>query len=416
MSADPITYIVARNLCTGCGACAGSFPGLIRMIEDPEHGRRPVVEQSTEGRRASSAAAVICAGASTDWSQLQLQDDVDKAWGPVVATWEGWASDAEIRRRGSSGGAVTALSGFALFSGIASGVAHIAAKQDDPRLNEVVISRDREGLLRAAGSRYSQASPCEALTEIASGTEKVAFIGKPCDVASVRKAMQSDSELAERIPMTIAIFCAGAPNLVATEDLLDRLGVPRGAQLTGLRYRGNGWPGLMQATWSEPDGTERVSKGISYAEGWGRILQSKRRWRCRVCADHTGAFADISVGDPWHSPPKGDTDEGRSLIVARTTRGRAFIEEAIRQGVLVAEPRSRGIIGQAQPNLSVTSGAVWGRRLAMRVVGLPAPRDQGQRLFGQWLALTTKQKAQSFLGTWKRVVRERLWRRISLVR
>ena len=29
MSADPITSIVARNLCTGCGACAGSFPGLI---------------------------------------------------------------------------------------------------------------------------------------------------------------------------------------------------------------------------------------------------------------------------------------------------------------------------------------------------------------------------------------------------
>ena len=32
MSADPITSIVARNLCTGCGACSGSFPGLIRMI------------------------------------------------------------------------------------------------------------------------------------------------------------------------------------------------------------------------------------------------------------------------------------------------------------------------------------------------------------------------------------------------
>lgn len=414
MRADPITSIVARNLCTGCGACAGNFPGLIRMIEDPEHGRRPVVEQSTDGHRASNAAAMICAGASTDWRQLQLQDDVDDAWGPVVAAWEGWASDAEIRRRGSSGGAVTALSGFALSSGTASGVAHIAAKPSDPRLNEAVISRDADGLLRAAGSRYSQASPCEVLGEIASGTEQVAFIGKPCDVASVRKAVQSDTELAKRIPLTIAIFCAGAPNLVATENLLARLGVPKNAQLTGLRYRGNGWPGLMQATWSEPDGTERVSKGISYAEGWGRILQSRRRWRCRVCADHTGAFADISVGDPWHSPPNGDTDEGRSLIVARTARGRAFIEEAIRAGVLVAEPRSRDIIARAQPNLSATNGAVWGRRLAMQVVGLSAPRDHGQRLFDQWLALTAKEKAQSFLGTWKRVVRERLWRRIAV--
>jgi coenzyme F420 hydrogenase subunit beta len=35
MSADPITRMVARNLCTGCGACAGAFPSLI------QHGGRP---------------------------------------------------------------------------------------------------------------------------------------------------------------------------------------------------------------------------------------------------------------------------------------------------------------------------------------------------------------------------------------
>ena len=414
MNDDPITSIVARNLCTGCGACAGGFPGLIRMIEDPVHGRRPVVRQSTEGHRASQAAVKLCAGASTDWADLSLKDDVDAAWGPVLAAWEGWAGDPEVRRRGSSGGAVTALSAYALSSGTASGVAHIAACADDPRLNEAVISRDRDGLLRGAGSRYSQASPCETLGRIASGTEPVAFVGKPCDVASVHKAMQADPVTAARIPLTIAIFCAGAPNLAATENLLDRLGVPKDAHLTGLRYRGNGWPGLMQATWNAPDGSECVSEGISYAEGWGRILQSNRRWRCRVCADHTGAFADISVGDPWHAPPAGDTDEGRSLIVARTPRGRAFVEEAIRAGVLVAEPRPRGIIAQAQPNLGATNGAVWGRRAAMRAIGLAAPRDRGQRLFSQWLDLSAKQKAQSVLGTWKRVVRERLWRRIAI--
>ena len=48
-----------------------------------------------------------------------------------------------------------------------------------------------------------------------------------------------------------------------------------------------------------------------YAEAqynWGGTLQAHRRWRCRVCADHTGAFADISVGDPWHAAPEGDED------------------------------------------------------------------------------------------------------------
>ncbi|MFK7871002.1 MAG: Coenzyme F420 hydrogenase/dehydrogenase, beta subunit C-terminal domain [Roseobacter sp.] len=414
MTKDPISSIVACNLCTGCGACAGSFPDFIRMVDDPENGRRPVVAQSPAGRRASEAAAKICAGASTDWHDLSVEDDIDAAWGPVLYAWEAWASDPATRHRGSSGGAVTALADFALSSGLAAGVAHIAARRDDPRLNEAVISRDAHGLKRASGSRYAQASPAEALGEIASGAAPIAFIGKPCDVASVHKAVRADAALADRIPLTIAIFCAGAPTLAATEKLLDQLEVPKQAKLTDLRYRGNGWPGLMQAVWQDTDGRTHKSKAITYAQGWGGILQASRRWRCRVCADHTGAFADISVGDPWHAPPRGNTDAGRSLVIARTPRGRAFIEAAIQAGVIEAEARPRDIIAKAQPNLMATNGAAWGRRLAMRALGMGAPQDRGQRLFGFWLGLTVRQKAQSVLGTWKRVVRDRLWRAVAV--
>ena len=99
-----------------------------------------------------------------------------------------------------------------------------------------MISENRAGLLRGAGSRYAQASPAEALGAIAAGDRPVAFIGKPCDVASVAKARVADPALSRKIPLTIAIFCAGAPNLVATERLLDRLGVPKQATLTCLLY------------------------------------------------------------------------------------------------------------------------------------------------------------------------------------
>jgi coenzyme F420 hydrogenase subunit beta len=413
MTADPITRHVARNLCTGCGACAGLFPDAIRMAEDPVHGRRPVVAPTPSARRAATTAAGLCAAKGADWTALPRTDAVDADWGPVLAAWEGWAADPEIRHRGSSGGAVTALALHALASGRADGVAHIAARADDPRLNEAVISRDGAGLLRGAGSRYAQASPAEALGTIEAGSDRIAFIGKPCDVATARKAA-AERGFASRIPLTIAIFCAGAPNLVATERLLDRLGVPKGARLTDLRYRGDGWPGLMQARWCEADGTEQESEGIPYAEGWGRILQTGRRWRCRVCADHTGAFADISVGDPWHAPPAGETDAGRSLIVARTPRGRAFVEAAIRAGALVAEPRPRDVIARAQPNLAATHGAVWGRRLALRFAGLAAPHDKGQDLLRLWRALPLRDRVSSILGTWKRILRERLWQPVRI--
>jgi coenzyme F420 hydrogenase subunit beta len=410
MTDDAITAIVARNLCTGCGACAGAFPAQIRMVDDPEHGRRPLVLRTPEGRRAARAAKSLCAGATTNWRSLAIRDEIDAAWGPVVSAWEGWAADPGFRFRGSSGGAVSALADYALSSGLATGVAHVAARHDDPRLNETVISENRAGLLRGTGSRYAQASPADALGDIAARETPTLFIGKPCDVASVHKAMGADAALAARIPLTIAIFCAGPPNHRGTEALLERLAVPKDAKLLDLRYRGRGWPGLMKAVWQGRDGAVRESAGISYAEGWGSILQARRRWRCRVCSDHAGAFADIAIGDPWHAPPEGDADAGRSLIVCRTARGRAFVEDAIREGALIADARGRDVIGRAQPNLAATHGAVWGRRLAMRALGLAAPADRGRGLFGLWRALPARQKTSSVLGTWKRVLRDRLWR------
>lgn len=409
---DPITRAVARNLCTGCGACAAFHPGAIRMTEHPVHGRRPVVAATPEGRAAARSAAPLCAGLGADHRSLPRQDATDHSWGPVLAVWQGWATDAEIRHRGSSGGAVTALALFALQSGLARGVAHVAARRDDPRRNAAVISRDRAGLLRGAGSRYAQASPAEMLGEIAGGTIPVAFVGKPCDVATVARAAAADPALASRLPLTIAIFCAGAPNLRATDRLLDTLGMPADATPTALRYRGDGWPGLMQARWRAPSGTEVESRGITYAEGWGSILQAERRWRCRICTDHTGAFADISVGDPWHEAPKGEAEAGRSLIVARTQRGLRLIEAAIAAGVLTAVPEQRDAIARAQPNLVAAQGAVWGRRLAMRLSGLPVPADQGLPLFAAWRALPLRAKLSSVAGTLRRIWRGRLWRRV----
>jgi coenzyme F420 hydrogenase subunit beta len=406
---DPITRAVSRNLCTGCGACAGAYPDAIRMVDDPVNGRRPVVKATPKGRAAAFASVNLCAGAGADFSTLPAGD----GFGPVLAAWEGHAADPEIRHRGSSGGAVTALALFALQSGLAKGVAHIAARADDPRLNEAVISHDRAGLLRGAGSRYAQASPAEALGAIAAGHVPVAFVGKPCDVASVAKA-KADPDLAAKLPLTIAIFCAGAPNLVATDRLLNRLGVPKDATLTDLRYRGCGWPGLMQAQYRAADGTSHDSEAIPYAAGWGGILQAERRWRCRICTDHTGAFADISVGDPWHNPPEGNTDGGRSLIIARSQVGLQLVQEALAAGVLVAQAQPLDIIGRAQPNLVAAQGAVWGRRLAMRAFGMAVPADRGLPLFAAWRALTWRGKLASVAGTARRILRLRLWRPVTI--
>ena len=102
--------------------------------------------------------------------------------------------------------------------------------------------------------------------------------------------------------------------------------------------RGGGWPGKARVKVRSGQGTRDES--LSYEESW-RELQKYRQWRCYVCADHMGEFADIAVGDPWYREIPPD-EPGLSLILARTERGRRILHGAIAAGFLTAEPQGGG--------------------------------------------------------------------------
>src|SRR5690606_1825844 len=235
--------------------------------------------------------------------------------------------DAAIRFGGSSGGAASALALHAIERQGMHGVLHIKARDDVPYLNRTVLSRTRDEILAATGSRYAPASPCDGLTLIESAPAPCVFIGKPCDNVAVSKSRRQRPALDRNLGLTIAFFCAGTPTTAGTLDMLKRMGVRDLSTIKSLRYRGNGWPGLATVVVETEDGGESSST-LTYEQSWGEVLSRSKQWRCNLCPDRTGEFADVSVGDPWyHGVPDGDP--GRSLIIARTERGRQAILDAI---------------------------------------------------------------------------------------
>jgi coenzyme F420 hydrogenase subunit beta len=320
----------------------------------------------------------------------------------VRRLWEGHSTDEEIRFRGSSGGAITALALYGLEAGGLEGVLHTAASTEDPIRNETVMSRSRDELLRTAGSRYSPASPCERLDLIEQSAGQSMFIGKPCDVTAVNNICRIRPGLAEKVGLTVALFCAGTPSTNGTKKILEEMGLDPATRLESFHYRGQGWPGRATAVPTSGD-----SRSLSYEESWGAILTRHVQWRCRLCADHTGEFADVAVGDPWYRPPQ-DGEPGRSLIVARTRRGEEFVRAAIQGGFLSAEEREPQILVASQPNLLKTRGAVWGRRLGCRLTGAGVPQYARLPTFPFWLSeLSFGEKVRSILGTIRRIILRR---------
>jgi coenzyme F420 hydrogenase subunit beta len=407
-----ITDVAERQLCTGCGTCAYVQPDDIRMVDDVEFGRRPIVAAEAGLVGGTDEALAACPGIELAHGELPAGHlaSLSTTWGPVLEVWEGYSSDADIRFTASSGGVSSALAIHAIEDRAMHGLLHIRARDDIPYLNETTLSRTREEILAAVGSRYAPASPCDGLSLIEDGPSPSVMIGKPCDIAGAAKAAAMRPELRDRLGLTIAIFCAGTPTLRGTFEMLDAMGVTEPSRVEQLRYRGNGWPGRATAAVREDDGTTQ-SVSMSYEESWGGILQRHRQWRCYVCADHTGEFADIAVGDPWYRAPEAD-EPGRSLIIIRTERGGEFFRTALDAGVIVADRMEPDRLPDAQPWLGRVRGEAGARAATLRLLGIPSPVYRNMPVWPAWIRnLTMRDKLRSTFGTMRRVGRKGLRRR-----
>ena len=414
-----IEAVVAQHLCTGCGACAGMAPSAV-----PHGGpcRRPAAGPS--GLRGASrpagerVALAVCPGAGAGPKPAPAPATAAgdapcvKEWGSVLEIWEGHAADPDMRWRGSSGGAVTALAAFALESGEAEGVVHVRQSGTDALLNEFDDQpQHAANSLAAAGSRYAPASPCDRLGDIAASAGPLVFIGKPCDVQAAAAAAKREPRIARNIALTISIFCAGAPSTNGTRALLEALGVPAGRKghrhpLSRRRLAGRNGRDLSHAR-----RRRATTRGISYEEGWGDILQKHRQWRCHLCADHTGEFADISVGDPWDKPRDGG-DRAGLLAHRRAQRARPRLPAARHCGGHArrrAPPARRARRCPAQPGAH-PAHPVRPARWACASSGLPPRAIAAGSSASLWLDRTSlRDKLGSVLGTVRRAFRRRLW-------
>ena len=402
-----IEEVTERQLCTGCGICAALEPDRFEIDESLDFGRRPFVKDGAVETTGEGLAA--CPGIHLSHEETP-REGVDEgmfpAWGPVLEVWEGWAADESIRAAGSSGGAATALALHCIEAGGMDQVLHTAARKDVPYLNESIFSTDRNQLLERSGSRYAPASPCDRIGELVDMPGKTVFIGKPCDAAAIASARRLRPEIDDKIGCVIAFCCAGAPSTKGTLAILKDAGIDDPTKLRSLRYRGNGWPGMWRAEFEDSEGNLQVTER-TYAASWG-FVQRYRQWRCYICPDHTGEFADIAVGDPWYREVE-PGELGSSLIVVRNERGRRILQDAVASGHIVLKNQDKSLLPRSQPNLLSTRGGLWARMIVLRIFGVVTPVYEGLPSFRFWWKdLSLKAKISSITGTAKRVFRKKL--------
>ena len=383
------------EFCTGCGLC--SSLNKTELLKDEKGFYKP----SNISEKDIEFFEKVCpvSGNSIDNSH--------NLWGTIEHAYSGWSNDTYIRRKASSGGILTSIAIFLLENDYVDGI--IQTKYSKLYGTKTVINRTRDEVISCSGSRYSISSPLLNIDEIIKNDERYAFIGKPCDVTTLRLAILNGLFPSDKIKYFLSFFCAGMPSQEAQKKLLVELGYPQSKidSCYHLDYRGNGWPGRA-TLYKDND----IISSISYNDSWGKILGRDVCKMCRFCIDGIGEGADIACADYWYldanNEPKFDESEGRNIILSRTQLGTELLNTIHSKKYITLKEFNINELRYIQPYQYIRRTTMRSKVYALKFMGKSYPTYNRYKLKSLSAQITMNQKVRNFVGTIKRIYNKKI--------
>jgi coenzyme F420 hydrogenase subunit beta len=318
-----IAQVIDKDYCIGCGLCVSIVGNnKLMMVENKKGFLIPVPINGFDGEVPNLNR--FCPGITVVLNQKLLRKD-EKIYGPLLEIKEGYANDEHIRYKGSSGGLITAIACGLLDNDLIDGVLQIASSKSYPTISEYTFSKTTNQVINNAGSRYAPASLLIDLIKILEENSNICVIGKPCDIVGVSQFIEIFPEYKDKVFCKLSFLCMGLPSQNATKQLLKSMGLNDNNEVQFLKYRGDGWPGKVKVTTKNKE-----FYSCTYEESWGNILGKNIHFRCKICPDGWGSFADISAGDAWYSDgkkPLFNENLGKSLVFIRSKLGEKLLNE-----------------------------------------------------------------------------------------
>jgi coenzyme F420 hydrogenase subunit beta len=322
---DLVAEVQQKGICGKCGGCvafcsAGEFNAL-RIGED---GMPAMVDES------KCLHCGICYLICPQIRALDRELREKTGWKSPIGTCRklisARAQASRIRRAATDGGVVTALLTYALKKDLVQ--AAIVSRRIGPFSREPMAAMTPEDLLKAAGSHFEESHTAHAVGERYSTfspsvrevkslgkryIHKIALVGTPCQIATVRKMQLLNVLPADSIVLAIGLFCMENFSFdAAARRLLEKKLSVKLGQIRKLNIK---------------DGVIVTTAGKETIHVPFEVVDEFARPACFACSDFANEYADISCGG-LGSP------EGYTTTLLRTTAGETLYNRAKQDGAV----------------------------------------------------------------------------------
>ena len=309
---DLVTEVHERGICGQCGGCvsfcsAGEFNAL-RLGSDgvPEFANEDACLEC-------GICYLICPQISVLDNELRER----RAWrgpiGPVRKLTSAHTTNEDVRSICTDGGVVTSLLSYALDKHIIQ--AAIVSRRVGPFAQQVVIATTLEEIIDAAGSHYDESRQLseagkryttfaptirEVKTLHEQDIRRVALVGTPCQIHTIRKMQLLHVLPADSVTLTIGLFCMESFSFdEAAREHLEKVLGTKLANIQKLNVKDD-----VIITGSDGKMTH-----VPFY-----LVDEFARPACFACSDFSNEFADISCGG-LGSP------DGYTTVIVRTSVG-----------------------------------------------------------------------------------------------
>lgn len=293
-----MTTVCERNKCNGCMACVDICPQQCISIVDDIWSYNAVKDTN------------FCINCHLCEKVCPNNSPVEKC--KSVEWKQGWAEQS-IRMNSSSGGVASAIIKSFIESG---GYVAACLFKDGQFLFD--ITNDLEVAKNFTGSKYVKSNPSGIYKKVLGRlyTDKVLFIGLPCQVAGLKSYVRDKKNL-----YAIDLICHGTPSPKILEQFLCEYGYDI-SKLKDIRFRNKSDFGLKS------EGIQQLEKGrdpylISFLNS---IDYTENCYSCNYATRER--VSDITLGDSWGTEYKVEEKNGISLVLIQSQKGKELLDMA----------------------------------------------------------------------------------------